>query len=152
MTTSGERRAAGREGFALATTLLIILVLGVIAIGAAWLASGERKTSYAEAVHSRAVFAADSGTEAAINFLRLTDDPPPITDFSDFTVREVGETQVDEGQRYQYDCRWDRKRPRPGWGVEYLDYDYTVLSTGGAGPEGRTAVQIVASRLFREGY
>ena len=34
-----SKHRIGRQGFALATTLLIILVLSVIAVGAAWLAS-----------------------------------------------------------------------------------------------------------------
>ena len=152
MHATTERSAEGRDGFALVTTLLIILVLGVIALGAAWLASGERKVSHAESVHSRALFAADSGAEAAINFIRLTDDPPPITDFTDLTVRDQATTPVEAGQRYAYNCRFQRKRPRPGWGTEYVDYDYAVTANGAAGSDGQSAVQIVASRLFREGY
>jgi len=142
----------GREGFALATTLLIILVLGVIALGAAWLASAERKTAQAESVHMRALFSADSGSEAAINFIRLADAPPAIMDLADRSVRQQDLTALEGSQSYAYDCQFLRKRPKPGWGMDYLDYDYAVLADGEAGRQGQSAVRVVASRLFREGY
>lgn len=144
--------AADRAGFAMATTLLIVLVLSVIAVGAAWLASSERKTSFAEGVHMEALFSADAGTEDAINFLRLSEEPPPIVDFVDNEVRDQGRTALQGTQAYDYRCRYLRKQPRPGWGIEYLDYDYSVMSSGAASREGRSDVQVVASRLFREGY
>jgi len=141
-----------REGFALATTLLIILVLGIIALGAAWLATTEHKTVHAESVHLRALTAADAGSEAAINFIRLVDDPPTITNFADRTVRQQGTTAIEGTNTYDYGMRFARKRPRPGWGVEYLDYDYAVTARGQASVQGQSGVQLVASRLFREGY
>jgi hypothetical protein len=142
----------GREGFALVATLLIILVLTVIAVGASWLASSEGKVTTAESVHTRALFSADSGGEAAINFIRLADDPPPIIDFADLTVRTQGATAIDAGQRYQYGCRFVRKRPKAGWGTDYLDYEYAVNAAGTTGAQGNSAVQVVAARLYREGY
>lgn len=142
----------GREGFALVATLLIILVLTVIAVGATWLASSEHKATTAESVHVRALFSADAGGEAAINFIRLADDPPPITDFADMTVRTQGATSIDAGQRYQYGCRFLRKRPKAGWGTDYLDYEYAVDAAGTTGVQGNSAVQVVAGRLYREGY
>jgi Tfp pilus assembly protein PilX len=141
-----------REGFALVTTLLIILVLSVIAVGAAWLASTEKRVSFAEGVHMRATFAADAGGEAGINFLRLVDEPPGILDFSDFRVHSEGTTNVHGSQRYTYDTHYVRKRPRPGWGTNFLDYDYRVVSTGQASTQGETGVELIASRLFKEGY
>ncbi len=141
-----------RGGFALASTLLIILVLAVLAVGAAWLASSERRTSQAESVHLRALFAADAGTESAINFLRLSDDPPVIFDIASGAVRTEANTTVQGTQAFDYTCSFERKRPKAGWGMEYLDYDYTVTATGAAGRAGQSGVRIVASRLFRDGY
>lgn len=142
----------GREGFALVATLMIILVLTVIAVGATWLASSEDKVTTAESVHTRALLSADAGGESAINFIRLADDPPPIIDFGDMTVRTQGATAIDAGQQYQYGCRFVRKRPKAGWGTEYLDYEYAVDAAGTTGAQGNSAVQVVASRLYREGY
>ena len=64
------------------TTLLVVLILSVLAVGVAWIAGSEKKTSFAEAVHVRSVFAADAGGEAAINFIRMSDAPPTILDFA----------------------------------------------------------------------
>ena len=144
--------AIDREGFALVTTLLIILVMSVIAVGAIWLASSEKRISFAESVHISSVFSADAGTEAAINFLRFENSPPQIFDFGDMTVHSVGETDIHGSQRYEYDCHFLTKRFKPGWGTAFLDYDYRVAAHGEASIEGQSGVDLVASRLFREGY
>jgi hypothetical protein len=141
-----------REGFALVTSLLIILVLSLIAVAAVILSSTEKQTSFAESVHNSAVFSADSGGEAAIHFLRLSDSPPKIIDFNDGTVRSESDAPVMNSQEYDFDCQYVRKRPKPGWGVNFLDYDYRVESEGRASAQGRSDVDLVASRLFREGY
>ena len=44
-----------REGFAMVTTLLVVLILSVLAVGVAWIASSEKKTTFAESVHVQSV-------------------------------------------------------------------------------------------------
>jgi hypothetical protein len=141
-----------RDGFAMATTLLVVLVLSVLAIAAVWLANSEKRTSFAESVHISSVFSADAGGEAGINFLRLRERPPMIIDFTDMTVHTQGTTPIQGSQNYEYRCRFVAKRPKPGWGIEFLDYDYQVVSTGTASQDGQSGVALIASRLFREGY
>jgi hypothetical protein len=141
-----------RDGFALVTSLLVVIVLALLAVGAVVLSSTEKRTSFAESVHVEAVYSADSGGEAAVNFLRLCDTPPRIVDFGDNMVRSEDDQVLHGSQQYGYECNYVRKRPRPGWGVEYLDYDYRVNSDGEAAAGGHSDVQLVAGRLFREGY
>ena len=141
-----------REGFALVTTLLIVLVLSVLAVAVAWMAASEKKISFAEGVHINAVYSADAGGEAGINFLRMADSPPQIIDYADNAVLNTGETAVINSQTFEFDCYYAGKSPRPGWGVEFMDYDYRVDSTGRASTNGQSAVVLVASRLFKEGY
>jgi hypothetical protein len=141
-----------REGFALVTSLLIILVLSLIAVAAVILSGTEKRTSFAESVHNSAVFSADSGGEAAIHFLRMSDSPPQIVDFADGTVHSENDAPVLATQEYDFECQYARKRPKPGWGVMFLDYDYNIDSEGRAAAQGRSNVDLVASRLFREGY
>lgn len=141
-----------REGFALVTTLLMVLVLGVIAVGVVWMANSEKKTSFAEQVHVTSLFSADAGGEAGINFVRIADAPPQIVDFGTMTVGSTGETGISGSQTYEYDCRYIQKRPKPGWGVDYLDYDYRINSHGEASQDGQSNVGVVVSRLFKEGY
>ncbi len=141
-----------REGFALVTSLLIILVLSLLAVAAVILSSTEKRTSFAESVHASAVFSADAGGEAAIHFLRMSDSPPQILEFGQFTVASQNNSSLLGYQAYDFDCFYVRKRAKPGWGVNYLDYDYRVASSGRAAAQGRSDVDLVASRLFREGY
>jgi len=141
-----------RQGFAMVTTLLIVLVLSVMAVGAAWMASSEKKTTFAEGVHVRAVLSADAGSEAGINFIRISDTPPRISDFVTMTVTNQATTNLHGSQAYAYDCRFQNKRPKPGWGMKYMDYDYSVGSQGQASAQGRSDVQVLVSRLFKEGY
>ncbi len=153
MTTDRQPiRNDGREGFAMVTALLVVLVLSVLAVGAVWLATSEKKTTMAEATHVQSVFSADAGGEAAINFIRVSDAPPQILDFTTMAVRTQPNTSLEGSQEYNYDVNFVRKSPKPGWGVDYLDYDYNVAALGGAGRQGNSGVAVVVSRLFKEGY
>ena len=123
-----------------------------VPVGVVWMANSEKKTSFAEQVHVTSLFSADAGGEAGINFVRIADAPPQIVDFGTMTVGSTGETGLSGSQTYEYDCRYIQKRPKPGWGVDYLDYDYRINSHGEASQDGQSNVGVVVSRLFKEGY
>ncbi len=144
--------ALDREGFAMVTTILVVLILSVLAVGVAWIASSEKKTTFAEAVHMQSVFSADAGGEAGINFLRMSDTPPPIIDFSTRLVRSQGSTTLQGSQTFEYEAFFLQKRLKPGWGLDYLDYDYLIASEGAASRTGESGVDLVASRLYMQGY
>lgn len=152
MNTKVEGQGGNREGFALVTTLLLVLVLAVLALGVVWIASSEKKTSFAEQVHVTSVFAADAGGEVGINFLRVADNPPQIQNMADNTVNSTGDIALHGSQTYQYNCRYQQRRPKPGWGVDYLDYDYLIQSRGEASTKGQSNIDVMVSRLFKEGY
>lgn len=145
----GDRK---REGFALVSVLLVVLVLSVLAVGVAWLAGSEKKTSFAESVHLRSVMSADAGSEAAINFIRMSETPPQIVDFADNSVQAVGTTTLQGSQSYNYECWFDTKQLKPGWGFSYLDYTYRIRSQGTASLQGESGVGVVVSNLYKEGY
>lgn len=150
--TNNSNQAINREGFAMVTTLLVVLILSVLAVGVAWIASSEKKTSFAETVHIRSVYSADAGGEAAINFIRLSEIPPVVQDFGTRLVRNQGQTNLKDSQTYDYSAFFVRKRPKPGWGMDYLDYDYRINSHGTASRLGESGVELVVSRLYKEGY
>ncbi len=147
-----QKNELNREGFAMVTTLLVVLILSVLAVGVVWIASAEKKTTFAEGVHVASVFAADAGGEAGINFIRISDSPPTITDFGTMNVRNQGTTLLEGSKAYSYNADYLTKRPKPGWGVDYLDYDYRIGSRGTASQDGESGVTLVVSRLYREGY
>ena len=147
-----QKTELNREGFAMITTLLVVLILSVLAVGVVWMASSEKKTTFAEGVHVASVFAADAGGEAGINFIRVSDSPPAINDFGTMNVRNQGVTALEGSQTYAYNANYLQKRPKPGWGIDYLDYDYRIGSRGTASQHGESGVDVVVSRLFREGY
>ena len=141
-----------REGFAMVTTLLVVLILSVLAVGVAWIASSEKKTTFAESVHVQSVYSADAGGEAGINFLRMSEIPPTRVDFVSGLVRNQGTTALQGTQTYDYAVFEIGKSPKIGWGTEYIDFDYRVDSHGTASRLGESGVQLVASRVFKVGY
>ncbi|MEN8007278.1 MAG: pilus assembly PilX N-terminal domain-containing protein [Candidatus Krumholzibacteriota bacterium] len=148
-TTAG---APDREGFAMVTTLLIVLVISVLAVGVAWIAGSEKKTTFAESVHVQSIYSADAGGEAAINFLRMSDIPPLRIDTGTGLVRSQAVTNLQGSQTFDYRAFFVIRRARPGWGEDYLDYDYRIASHGNASRLGESGVELVVSRLYKEGY
>lgn len=140
------------DGFALVTSLLIILVLSLIAVAAVVLSNTEKKATFAEGVHSTAVFSADAGGEKAIHFLRMSSTPPKILNDADGTVYSRIDEHLEGSQEFDTTCAFDHRRPRAGWGTQFVDYDFHIGSSGRASTKGRSDVNLVASRLFREGY
>ncbi|MEZ4389181.1 MAG: PilX N-terminal domain-containing pilus assembly protein [Candidatus Krumholzibacteriia bacterium] len=144
--------APDRDGFALVTSLLIILVLSLIAVAAVVLSSTEKRTTFAEGVHATAVFSADAGGEAAIHFLRMSDAPPKIIDSADNKVYVLSNEALEGSQEFDSATHYVRRRPKSGWSIQFVDYDFRIASSGRAAAQGRSDVDLVASRLFREGY
>jgi type II secretory pathway pseudopilin PulG len=144
--------APDREGFAMVTTMLVVLVLSVLAVGVAWLASTEKKTSYAESVHVQSVFAADAGGEAAVNFLRTSESPPIPLDANQ-TVRNQGTTNLTGSQNFDYSAQFLQAQMKPGWDpTKYRDFEYRVQSHGTAASKGDSDVEMVVGRLYQIGY
>jgi hypothetical protein len=140
-----NREEVNREGFAMVTTLLVVLILSVLAVGAVWMATSEKKTSFAEGVHVASVFAADAGGEAGINYIRLSDTPP------DFHTQAT--TALEGAQSYEYDTAFLAMRLKPGWDIDlYRDFDYEIDALGQASRNGESGVKLVVSRLYRIRY
>jgi len=141
-----------REGFAMVTTLLVVLILSVLAVGVAWIAGSEKKTTFAESVHVQSVYSADAGGEAGINFLRMSEVPPSRVNFANDLVRNQGTTALQGTQTFDYSVFESGRAYKPGWGFEYMDFDYRIDSHGTASRLGESGVQLVVSRLYKVGY
>jgi hypothetical protein len=67
-------------------------------------------------------------------------------------VRSQGSTTLQGSEAFDYGAFLVTKRPKPGWGMDYLDYDYRINSHGTASRLGESGVELVVSRLYKEGY
>ena len=141
-----------RDGFALVTSLLVVIILSLLAVAAVVLSTTEKRTTFADSVHDTAVFAADAGGEAAINFLRLCDRPPRYVDDVTRLVRTISDEPLIDTQEYDYACFVNGWGNPAGWDQNYISLVYRVASNGRASIQGNSDVQLVASRLFRKGY
>ena len=130
----------------------MVLVLSVLAVGVVWMATSEKKIAFAEQSHTASLFSADAGSEAGINFIRLSPTPPKILNFGDGTVLDQAETNLQGSQNYNFKCVYQNKTRRLGWGVNFRNYNYGINSNGAATTKGKTTVELVVNRLYREGY
>jgi hypothetical protein len=156
--TSDDR---GEAGFGMVSALLALSLLAVFALVAAAVAVNERRSALNEELHTGAFMSADSGGEAAINWLRSRDQAPPLSNFATRQVANPGETSLRHSQRYEYQISMPatapggggNPRPRAGYSVNsYLDFVYDVNSRGEAGVEGQSNVGMVVNKLTRMGY
>jgi hypothetical protein len=155
-----------QDGVSLVSTMLALSLLAVFAMVAASLAVNERRTAFNDLSHAQSFVAADSGGEAAIAWLMMTNRPPLITDMGTGKVRAQGMTTMTSSsyQDYAFDVRMrpnpvpDPNKPfmtkaRPGYDANrYLDFFYDVDATGAAGPDGRSNVSVIVTKLTQLNY
>jgi hypothetical protein len=130
----------------------VLAVLAVLAMIVAAMVVSEKKSAFFDYSGARSFYSADAATEAGVNWLRANTTPPPVLDASQ-NVR-VANTFTDLGANhsYKFNVQYVRKRPRPGWSLEYKDYEYDVAATGASVKATESAVDVAATRLYREGY
>jgi hypothetical protein len=128
-------------------------LLGILALVAAQLASNERQTSWNEWVHAGSFHSADSGGEAAIGWLLEVPGAPPIPNLgSDMRVSSSGMTQLQGSQSYSYNMDFIRLAHRPGSGVVFPEFFYNVDSSGEAGADGNSNIELVITKQVPLGY
>ena len=147
-----KQALGSREGFGLVSTMLVLCLMAFIATAVAGLAVNERRGAFNTFVHSGAFLAADSAGEAAINWLRSRVAPAPMIDFASRRITSTGTTTLRNTQRFDYDIRFVRTRPRAGYDLSHLDFVYNVDGHGQASREGDSNVAMVVSKLNRTGY
>ncbi len=142
----------GEKGFAMITALAFIAILAVIATVSIWIAGSEKKVSFSSETHQGSFYAADAGGEAGINWLRTQPNPPDFIGTTKDVYNQATYTDLDDNQQYKFDMTYVRKKPRPGWSIEYKDFDYLVLSDGSSTNNSQSQLELTLSRLFKEGY
>ena len=145
-------RLGNERGSALVMTLAALgglLMLAVIVVAVA--ASG-KWTHFRQYTHSRAFYSADAGGEAALNWIRFQETPPPIIDGASNVFLAGSYTPLSNEHDYKYDVQFARKRHRPGWSLEYKDYEYLIKANGASAEQSEAAIELRAMRLYVEGY
>jgi hypothetical protein len=136
----------------------MVLVLGVLVLLAALavivvsIVSSDKWSASSEYTNTRAFYSADAAGEAGLNWIRARTSPPPILD-ADQNVFVAGSfTPLSGDHRYRANVQFVRKRFRPGWSLEYKDYEYVIQADGASARQSEAAIDVQATRLFREGY
>lgn len=141
-----------QRGTAMVVALCVLLMLSVLALNVMALAVGEKITTLTDYSGSRSFYSADAATEGGLNWIRQQSVPPPILDSLNDVLASNAYTTLSASHQYKYNVLYVNKRVRPGWSVEYKDYAYTVQGNGASALSAQSAIQLDATKLYREGY
>lgn len=145
-------RCSNERGSAIVLVLGLVALLAVAAVIVVMLASSDKWSAFSEYTHSRAFYSADAASEASLNWIRQQGSPPPMVDSLNNVRVAAGFDTLGGDHAYKADIRFVRKRFRPGWSLEYKDYEYAVEAEGASVRQSEAAVDVRATRLYREGY
>lgn len=143
---------SNERGAAMVLVLGVLATLAVLALVVMAVVVSEKRTQFAEYANDRSFYSADAAGEAGIAWIRKQSSPPAPVDSVNHVSVSSAYTNLSPDHRYKYDVKFVRKRFRPGWSVEYSDYEYTIEADGASVQDAEAAVEMGASRLFREGY
>ncbi|HUK63175.1 MAG TPA: hypothetical protein VLV15_07580 [Dongiaceae bacterium] len=147
-----RRRSHDESGSAMVLALGILVVLAVLALIIVAMVSGEKKTETAEYSGARSFYSADAASEAGVNWLVQQSNPPALVDTNSNVEVSNTYTVLANQHLYRYDVQYIGKQFAPGWPVNFKNYRYTVTARGQSAGQSAAAVQVNATRLFKEGY
>jgi len=147
-------RTTNERGAAMVLVLGALVVLAILALVAMNITIAEKQTESVDYVNNRSFYSADAAGEAGVAWIRRQPNnrPPSLVDTLGHVSVSAAYTALGDDDRYKYDVKFVRKRFRPGWGIEYKDYEYVVEASGVSAREAQSAVELGATRLFKEGY
>lgn len=145
-------RMSNERGSAMVMALGALAVLAVIAIVVVAVVVSEKRTTFSEYNSSRSFYSADAATEAGVNWIRHQYTPAALVDTANHVFVANNYTVIGPNNGYRFDVQYIRKRYRPGWSVEYKDYEYRVDARGTSPQQSESAIEVRATRLYREGY
>ena len=140
------------DGYAMVLALVVITALALLGGIIVAVSTSEKQTAFNDYTYSRAFYSADAGGEAAVNWLRVQDSPPGLLDPAKHVYVPAGYDTLSNDHLYRHDITYIRKRLRPGWSIEYKDFEFTINSEGESVAEAEAELEVQALRLFKEGY
>ncbi|MGH7741696.1 MAG: pilus assembly PilX family protein [Candidatus Eiseniibacteriota bacterium] len=145
-------RPNNERGSAMVLAIGVLAVLAVLAMVIVAVVVSEKRTALADFSGTRAFYSADAASEAGVNWIKNQAIPPQIIDINNNVYLAPGFTAMNTTSQYKYDIQFVRKAIRPGWSVEYKDYQYRITATGVSTQTSESAIDLGATRLYREGY
>ncbi len=147
-----SRRLADERGSALVLAMGVLVVLTGIALIIVALAVSNKKSEFATVTQNRAFYSADAAGEAGINWVRTQLNPPGLLDGQNHVYIAAGYVPLTTDQNYKFDVAYVRKHFRPGWSLEYKDFEYRIDAGGTSVQQSEAAIEVGALRLYKEGY
>jgi Tfp pilus assembly protein PilX len=146
------RSLSNERGAAMVLVLGVLAALAVLALVVMRIVMSEKRTQFTDYTNNRSFYSADAAGEAGVAWIRRQPSPPSLVDTLSHVSVSNAYTALSNDHLYKYDVRFVRKKFRPGWSVEYKDYEYLVEASGVSAQQAESAVELGATRLFREGY
>ena len=146
------QRDAHERGAAMVLAMGVLAVLAVLALVVVAIVMGEKRTALSDYSTSRSFYSADAATEAGVNWIKQRKVPAAIVDTSSNVFVANAYTSLSNDHRYKFNVQYTGKRTRTGWSIEYKDYAYSISAVGASAQASQSAIQVDATRLYREGY
>jgi Tfp pilus assembly protein PilX len=140
------------RGSALLLSIGVLVILAAIAVVIVSIAVSEKKSQFATLTQSRAFYSADAAGEAGINWIRIQNSPPSHLDAQKHVYIAGSYTPLSADHSYKCDVTFVTKSPAYGWDADYKNFEYLIDGSGTSVQQSDAAIQVNATRLFREGY
>ena len=146
------RSLSNERGAALVLVLGVLGVLAVLALVVMRLVMSEKRTQFTDYANNRSFYSADAAGEAGLAWIRQQPSAPSLVDSLSHVSVSNAYTALSNDHLYKYDVQFVSKKFRPGWSLEYKDYEYLIQASGMSAQQSESAVELGAMKMFREGY
>jgi Tfp pilus assembly protein PilX len=143
---------ASERGSAMVMALGVLAVLAILAFVVMGVVVTEKKTAHSEYTNTRSFNTADAASEAGVNWILHQRTPPDLVDSLNNVFVSDSLTTLHGPSEYEFDVRFVRKKHRAGWTTDYKDYEFLIMASGVSAQQSQAAVDVGATRLYREGY
>jgi hypothetical protein len=141
-----------QSGSAMVLAIGVMAVLAVLAVVVISIVIAEKRSSSSQYANDRAFYSADAAGEAGVHWVRGQLSPPALLDSLNSVRLRAGNAVLATDHLYDYSVQFATRRHRLGCSIEYKDYVYRVAASGTSAQQASAAVELNATRLYREGY
>jgi Tfp pilus assembly protein PilX len=146
------RPQSNERGAAMVLVLGVLAALAVLALVVMRLVMSEKRTQFTDYANNRSFYSADAAGEAGVAWIRQQPSPPSLVDSLNHVSVSNAYTTLSANHLYKYNVQFVRKKYRPGWSLEYKDFEYLVEASGASTQQAESAVELGAMKMFKEGY